>query len=1441
MLVARYGHRFWLWSVLILFVIVGILLCPQTTWAACGDENPTVLCVDADANPTGTPDGLSWTNAFTNVQDALDVTHTYSATNYEIWVAEGVYRPDEGTGTIADNETMSFTLRYNNVHLYGGFAATETLRTQRDWDTHVTILSGDIDGNDTNHDGNFIAETWNDVQGSNAYHVLWLDGVTNESVTETTVIDGFTITAGQANGSDPHDDGGGLYCAGNGSGHECSPALNNVIFSGNQANVNGGGMYNHGYSNGASSPTLTHVTFSGNRANGNGGGMYNNGYEGASSPALTHVTFNNNWADYYGGGMHNQSPGGTGNSTLTHVTFSGNQANDRGGGLYNDSSCPTLNYVTFDENRAYHGGGMYNDSYYDPSSPTLTHVTFTGNRASGNGGGMRNYSEGSGASSPMLIHVIFSGNQADQGGGMSNRAEGNGISNPRLTNVVLSDNRANKGGGLYNQGIGNACSPALTNVTLSDNRANDGGGMYNYSGSPTLTNVIIWGNMAGASGKQLFNTYQSTPILNYTLIQRGIYDIYNDMESNVIYGDGILTGDPHFAAPNAGNYHLQAISPAIDAGDNAAILTGAFTITTDLDGRDRFVDMPTLDTGNGGAPLVDMGAYEAHTLHVDAEALGDATGLGWTDAFTNVQDALDVTHTYSATNYQIWVAEGVYYPDADGDHTEDDENESFTLSHNNVQLYGGFAATETLRTQRDWEAHLTILSGDLAQDDMDPDGDDVIVRATHIITPNAHHVLWLDSVTHEPITETTVIDGFTITAGHADGGAPDDNGGGLYCIGEGSDQECSPTLSNIAFRGNRAISNGGGMYSEGSLNGVSNPMLINITFSGNRANAGGGMFSFGDSGISSPVLTNVLFSGNQAQDGSGMFNQASSAGISNPALTNVTLGGNQADWRGGGMVNVNSQPALTNVIIWGNTAVSGTQLYNAQAAPVLSYTLIQSGTNGIYNDNDSNVIYGDGILTSDPYFVAPITATVAPTTAGNYRLQAASPAIDAGDNDAIPVSTDLDGNDRFVDMFAPDSGNGTAPLVDLGPYEAAPPLTLRKTVTPTQNVVHHGTVTYTLILSNSSVVSGYPLLLTDTLPISTTFAAWVVSLPGTLRTGNALTWTGTLTAGHTLTWTFTATHIGNYGESVRNTAYVSSTVQRGEAHATFTVERPVLFVDVDAPGSIHDGLSWTTAYTNVQDALDFTNAYSARVYEIWVAEGVYYPDVDGDGDHTDDDENESFTLSYNNVQLYGGFAGTETLRTQRNSEAHLTVLSGDLAQDDTDPNGDGVTVRATHIITPNAHHVLWLDGISHEPITETTVIDGFIITAGDANGSDPNNSGGGLYCAGYGSSSECSPALAHVTFSGNQAIYNRGTHPIGNGGGMFSDGGDGGTSNPTLIHVEFNGNRAVRGGGMNNHGSDDGTSSPTLTHVSFTKKSCHLLRWWDVQLGLQGRQSTDID
>ena len=93
---------------------------------------------------------------------------------------------------------------------------------------------------------------------------------------------------------------------------------------------------------------------------------------------------------------------------------------------------------------------------------------------------------------------------------------------------------------------------------------------------------------------------------NETVITRGTNN-YNCNNIDSI-GKGNKCADPKFIDVASGNLHLLDSSPAIDAGNNNALSSG---ITTDLDGKPRFFDMPSVpDTGVGSSPLIDIGAYE---------------------------------------------------------------------------------------------------------------------------------------------------------------------------------------------------------------------------------------------------------------------------------------------------------------------------------------------------------------------------------------------------------------------------------------------------------------------------------------------------------------------------------------------------------------------------------------------------------------------------------------------------------------------------------------------------------------------------------------------------------------------------------------------------------------------------------------------------------------
>lgn len=187
------------------------------------------------------------------------------------------------------------------------------------------------------------------------------------------------------------------------------------------------------------------------------------------------------------------------------------------------------------------------------------------------------------------------------------------------------------------------------------------------------------------------------------------------------------------------------------------------------------------------------------------------------------------------------------------------------------------------------------------------------------------------------------------------------------------------------------------------------------------------------------------------------------------------------------------------------------------------------------------------------------------------------------------------------------------------------------------------------------------------------------------------------------------------------------------------------YVDIDSGSASPDGLSWSTAYASVQDAIDdardtVESSSDLDVCEVWVAEGTYYTF----GSSSDD------TVQLRpGVHLYGGFDGTESSLEGRDWESHRTVLEGH--------DSAGGTSRVTNVVTGS----------------NDAVIDGFVITGGNAAG---DGVGGGM--RNYRSAT----LVRNCTFTGNSAGYG--------GGGMGNI-----ESDPTIVSCTFTNNTTQRFGG----------------------------------------------
>ena len=106
---------------------------------------------------------------------------------------------------------------------------------------------------------------------------------------------------------------------------------------------------------------------------------------------------------------------------------------------------------------------------------------------------------------------------------------------------------------------------------------------------------------------------------------------------------------------------------------------------------------------------------------------------------------------------------------------------------------------------------------------------------------------------------------------------------------------------------------------------------------------------------------------------------------------------------------------------------------------------------------------------------------------------------------------------------------------------------------------------------------------------------------------------------------------------------------------SLSTAQAVVYVDADAAAG-GNGASWATAYKYLRDALGSNR-------EIWVAEGIYYPDQTNVNPAGSGLRSDTFTL-YTGCKIYGGFDGTEMSRSQRNYHANRTILCGDLSENE---------------------------------------------------------------------------------------------------------------------------------------------------------------------------------
>ena len=396
--------------------------------------------------------------------------------------------------------------------------------------------------------------------------------------------------------------------------------------------------------------------------------------------------------------------------------------------------------------------------------------------------------------------------------------------------------------------------------------------------------------------------------------------------------------------------------------------------------------------------------------YVDVNASGNNSGTSWTDAFVNLEDALNAV----GNGTEVWVADGTYTPQSI------DRQSGFTWWKDSVKVYGGFAGGETMLSQRDWMVNRTVLSGDIDS-----------VGVNH---DNLYSVFIGPYGSATNLINYGVLDGFVVEGGNAN-----ENIGHLFGAVGGA-VYTGYYLSRMDFH-NCEFSNNSGKYGAFYSIAEFNDVELNIDaciFKNNSGRVGSAIFAESKGQNMNLNVTNTLFFGNESKDmdslglGLGTVVYLETRNVANTNLAAKFINSTFANNPNNGTHSSNFESTIAyydvatngglgakevevnNCVFWGNTGDSFSVKKNPGGSDFTAVSINNTISEFVTFPTNATTT---NIITTVPMFTDASNA--------DFTLQSSSPAVNSGSQAGLAIpSFDLAGNARVIGSE-----------IDLGCYE----------------------------------------------------------------------------------------------------------------------------------------------------------------------------------------------------------------------------------------------------------------------------------------------------------------------------------------------------------------------------------------------------------------------